>query len=105
MTTNDISDTVRIYNQAIQAYVREMLHIKMFAELGPEYDLPLIHSFWFYLPLEYIKVIMILGSSRNTRQPAVYGHLSNQGFSVLNLIQVLAGCLTPLPQSIEEGKI
>lgn len=60
---------------------------------------------WFYLSVEYIKVIMILGSSRNIRQPAAYGHLSDQGFSVLNLIQALAACLTSLAQSIEEGKI
>ena len=78
-----------------------MLCLKMFAELGPEM---LIHSFCFCLPLEYIKVITILSSSRNARQPAAYGRLSNQGFSVLNLIQALAGCLTPLAQSIEEGK-
>lgn len=79
--------------------------LKNVCRIGPEYDLLLIHSFWFYLPLEYIKVIMVLGSSRNTGQPAAYGHLSNQGFSVLNLIQALAGCLTLLAQSIEEGKI
>jgi len=82
-----------------------MLRLKMFSKLGPEYDLLLIHSFWFNLTLEYIKVIMIPASSRNTRQPEAYGHLSNQGFSVLNLIQALVGCLTPLAQSIAEGKI
>lgn len=80
-----------------------MIQLKMFAELGTEYDLLLIHCLWLYSSLAYIN--MILGSSRNTRQPAAYGHLSNQGFSILNLTQVLAGCLTPLAQSIEDGKI
>lgn len=80
-----------------------MLHLKMLAEWGPEYDLLLIRRFWLYLSLGYINTI--LGSSGNTRRPAAYGHLSNQGFSILNLIQVLAGCLTPPAQSIEDGKI
>lgn len=73
-----------------KALAREMLHLKIFAKLVPE----------LYSPLD-----VHLGPSRNTRQPAAYGHLSNQGFSVLNLIQALAGCLMPLARSMEEGKI
>lgn len=73
-----------------KALAREMLHLKIFAKLVPE----------LYSPLD-----VHLGPSRNTRQSAAYGHLSNQGFSVLNLIQALAGCLMPLARSMEEGKI